>query len=82
MIYGYARVSTRKQNIERQVRNILREYPDAHIIREVYTGTKLQSRKDLQKLINQIRPGDSIVFDQVSRMSRNADEGFELYEKL
>ena len=82
MIYGYARISTRKQNIERQVRNILREYPDAHIIREVYTGTKLQSRKDLQKLINQIRPGDSIVFDQVSRMSRNADEGFELYEKL
>ena len=82
MIYGYARISTRKQNIERQVRNILREYPDAHIIREVYTGTKLQSRKDLQKLINQIRPGDSIVFDHVSRMSRNADEGFELYEKL
>lgn len=82
MIYGYARISTRKQNIERQVRNILREYPDAHIIREVYTGTKIQSRKELQKLINQIRPGDSIVFDQVSRMSRNADEGFELYEKL
>lgn len=82
MIYGYARISTKKQNLERQVRNILRDYPDAHIIREVYTGTKIQSRKELQKLLKIVKPGDTIIFDQVSRMSRNADEGFELYERL
>lgn len=82
MTYGYARISTRKQNLERQVRNILRDYPDAHIIREVYTGAKIQSRKELQKLLKIVKPGDTIIFDQVSRMSRNADEGFELYERL
>ena len=44
-IYGYTRISTKKQNIERQVRNILAVHPDAIIVREVYTGTKFQGRK-------------------------------------
>ena len=39
-VFGYCRISTPHQNIERQVRNILAAYPDAHIVREVYTGTK------------------------------------------
>ena len=82
MEYGYARVSTHKQNIERQVRNILRYYPKAVIIREVYTGTKFQGRNELEKLLHIVRPGDTIIFDSVSRMSRSADAGFELYEQL
>ena len=36
--YGYCRVSTPKQNIERQVRNIQNTYPDTIIVKEVYTG--------------------------------------------
>lgn len=76
------RVSTGKQNIERQVRNILSEFPDAIIIREIYTGTKFQGRKELEKLLRIVRPGDMIIFDSVSRMSRNAEEGFRLYEEL
>ena len=51
-LYGYCRISTRKQNIERQVRNILTVFPDAIIIREIYTGTKFQGRKELEKLLN------------------------------
>lgn len=82
MIYGYARISTPKQNIERQVRNILKEYPDACIVREVFTGTKIQSRKELEKILKCVATGDVIIFDSVSRMSRNAEEGFELYQKL
>lgn len=82
MQYGYTRISTSKQNIERQVRNILASYPAAHIVREVFTGTKIQSRKELDKLLKRIQPGDTIVFDSVSRMSRNAAEGFELYQEL
>lgn len=50
MVYGYCRISTRKQNIERQIRNILREFPDAVIVQEEYTGTKLD-RKEWQKLM-------------------------------
>lgn len=82
MIYGYCRISTNKQNIERQVRNILAAYPSAIIVKEVYTGTKFQGRKELDKILKTIRPNDTIVFDSVSRMSRNSDEGYTLYEEL
>ena len=81
-VYGYCRISTNKQNIERQVRNIQAVYPDAFIVREVYTGTKFQGRKELDKMLKYIQKGDMIVFDSVSRMSRNAEEGFCIYEKL
>lgn len=81
-IYGYCRISTKKQSIERQVRNIKAVYPDAIIVKEVYTGTKFQGRKDLERILKQVEPEDLITFDSVSRMSRNADEGFALYEKL
>lgn len=80
-IFGYCRISTGKQSIERQVRNISAEYPEATIIREVYTGTTT-SRPEWAKLLDQVRPGDSIVFDSVSRMSRNAEEGYQTYQGL
>ncbi len=81
MIYGYCRVSTPRQNIERQERNIKAAYPDAVIAKEVYTGTTIH-RKTLEKIVAAVKPGDRIVFDSVSRMSRDAEEGFKLYEKL
>lgn len=80
-VYGYARVSTLKQNIERQIRNIKALYPDAIIVTDEYTGTKLD-RPGWTKLYKQVKTGDVIVFDSVSRMSRNADEGFLIYEEL
>lgn len=36
-LYGVARISTGKQNTARQIRNILKAYPDAVIIKETYT---------------------------------------------
>lgn len=80
-IYGYVRISTEYQNMERQVRNIKDIYPDAIIIKEAFTGTRTD-RPVFSKLLKQVKPGDSIVFDSVSRMSRNAMEGFTLYEEL
>ena len=68
--------------MERQIRNIQKEYPEAVIIKEVYTGTKFQGRKELNKLIKKLKAGDTIVFDSVSRMSRNAEEGFQVYQDL
>lgn len=82
MVYGYARISTPKQNIERQVRNLLTAFPAALIVREVFTGTKFQGRKELDKILRLVKVGDVIAFDSVSRMSRNAEEGFALYEEL
>lgn len=80
--YGYTRISTPKQNIDRQIRNIKAAYPEALIIKEVYTGTTFQGRKELDKLLNRVTAGDTIVFDSVSRMSRTAEDGYLLYESL
>lgn len=82
MIYGYCRVSTKTQNIERQERNIKALYPKATIIKEAFTGTKIYERKAFMKLVNNLKDGDILVFDSVSRMSRNADEGISLYMEL
>lgn len=80
--FGYARISTPQQSIKRQIRNILAAYPQAEIIREVFTGTKFQGRKEFEKLLKKINAGDTIIFDSVSRMSRDAKEGFAMYEEL
>ena len=81
-IYGYCRISTAKQSIDRQVRNILASYPSADIRKEVFTGTKYQGREELKKILDKVQAGDTIIFDSVSRMSRNADDGIKLYFEL
>jgi len=81
MIYGYARISKIKQSIERQIRNIKNAYPDAVIVQEVFTRTKIE-RKEWKKLVKLVKGGDTIVFDSVSRLSGNAEEGFTAYEEL
>ena len=80
-MYGYCRISKAKQSIDRQIRNIKNEYPEAAIIQEAFTGTTTD-RKEWNKLFNKAKSGDTIIFDSVSRMSRNAEEGFKAYEEL
>ena len=79
--YGYCRISTKQQSIDRQIRNIKAEYSTAVIVTESYSGTTL-NRPEWIKLHKKLKSGDTIVFDSVSRMSRNAEEGFSLYEEL
>ena len=81
-IYGYCRISRKSQNIDRQVRNIADAYPAAHIIKEAFTGTKIEGRKELDKLLKVLKSGDTVIFDSASRMSRNAEEAINLYEDL
>lgn len=80
-VFGYCRISTMKQSIERQIRNIKALYPYAVIVTDECTGQKL-NRPGWSKLYRQVKQGDTIVFDSVSRMSRDAEEGFKLYEDL
>lgn len=80
-IYGYVRVSTKKQKKDRQIDNIKTLYPEALIFEEAYTGTTLD-RPEWKKLDKILKAGDLVVFDEVSRMSRNAEEGFKLYKEL
>lgn len=82
-VYGYARISTKKQSIERQIRNIREFCPEVNkIYQEAYTGKKVSGRKEFENLRKRVKPGDTIIFDSVSRMSRNADEGINLYFEL
>ena len=81
MVYGYCRISKPTQNIERQERNILFHFPTAIIYKEIYTGVVI-NRASWLKLCKVVRKGDVIVFDSVSRMSRNAKEGVDQYMEL
>lgn len=83
-IYGYARVSTKTQRLDRQIKNIYdycKEKRIEHIFKEKYTGTKTD-RPQFRKLLSVLQEGDTVIFDSVSRMSRNAEEGYELYMEL
>lgn len=81
-VYGYARCSTKKQDPARQLRAIRAIDPSAKFFFDAYTGTQMDGRKDWSKLMKIVKSGDTIIFDGVSRMSRNADEGIEAYKKL
>lgn len=85
MIYAYARVSTKTQRLDRQIKNLMDAFPQLsinNIFCEKYTGTKLDGRKEFNRLYKIVKEGDIIVFDSVSRMSRNADEGCDIYFDL
>lgn len=82
MDFGYCRISRPTQSILRQIRNILSVYPDAEIYQEAYTGTKVEGRKQFERLLQRAKQGDRIIFDSVSRMSRDAEQGTELYFEL
>lgn len=81
-VYGYCRISKPTQDINRQIRSIKNEFKDAVIFDEAFTGRKIEGREKFIKLLNMVKKGDTIVFDSVSRMSRNAEEGFKLYTEL
>ena len=83
MIYGYARISRKSQNIERQIKNLQSYDKDIIIHQEAFTGTKdSDKRKEFVKLQSKLQTGDTIVFDSVSRMSRNSKDGIKKYFEL
>lgn len=79
MIYGYVKPSASKQYAERQIRNIKRQYPNAHIVQEVPSS---EERPTWNKLSSCLAPGDIIIFDSVFKMANSSDEGCEEYQKL
>lgn len=81
-VYGYVRVSTQQQKTQRQADNIKAFNPDAIIYEEKQSGKYIENRAVFKKLLDKLKAGDTIIFDEVSRMSRNAEEGYNLYMKL
>ena len=80
-IYGYARISTPEQSLARQIDNIKRADPKAVVVSEAYTGKSLD-RPEWNKLYKNLRSGDTVIFDEFSRMSRSAEEGYALYNEF
>lgn len=81
-MWGYVRVSTIQQKTKRQVDNIKAFCEDAVIFVEKQSGKDIEGREVFRKLLSKVKSGDTIIFDEVSRMSRNADEGYSLYMSM
>ena len=84
-LYAYVRVSTRQQSLKRQIENIMSAnggaYAGATFFSDKFTGSTLD-RPEWNRLYKRLQPGDTVVFDSVSRLSRDAEDGAALYEEL
>lgn len=80
MKFGYARVSTEEQNLDRQL-DQLKEYGVERIYQEKMTGTK-KDRPELSKLLDYARKGDSIVVIDLTRLSRSTKDLISISEDL
>jgi len=80
MIFGYARVSTQDQNLERQI-DRLQQLGCERIFQEKITGSK-KERPELDKLLNQMRVGDVIVVTELTRLSRSVRDLFALVDMI
>ena len=85
MIYGYARVSTRGQakdgnSLEAQEKQ-LKENGAEKIYVESFTGTKLE-RPELDKLLNQIQDGDTLIVTKLDRFARSVSQASNLIATL
>ena len=83
--YGYARVSTQCQardgnSLDAQ-KIALREAGATEIYADAFTGTKTD-RPELNKLLEKIAPGDTLIFTKLDRVARNLPQGIELIESL
>ena len=82
MIYGYARCSTNEslQDIDRQGRGLKQQgAEDRTIYREYESGTKT-NRAELQKLLDIVKPGDTILATEVSRITRSTKQLCDIIE--
>ena len=80
-VFGYCRVSTMKQSLKRQEETIKELYPEAIFVTDSTTGRNFD-RPGWSQMMKTVKPGETIVFDEVSRLSRDAEEGFEIYQEL
>ena len=80
MIYGYARVSTADQNLDRQ-KDALGKYGIDRLYCEKMSGTK-KNRPELDALLAELRDGDTVVVESLSRLGRSVKNLAELIEQF
>ena len=77
-IFGYARVSTEQQNLDRQL-DALKKYGCDMIYNEKMTGIK-RDRPELAKMLDRMTEGDTVVIESLSRLGRSTKDLIELTE--
>lgn len=77
-VFGYDRVSTEAQNLDRQL-DALEKYGVDMIYNEKMSGTK-KNRPELTKLLDRITEGDTVVVESLSRLGRSTKDLIELTE--
>ena len=83
MLYGYARVSSREQNLDRQITALLDAgVEERNIFREKKSGKNFQDREEYQKLLNVLNVGDTIILTELDRLGRNMQEIEREYQRL
>jgi len=80
MVFGYARVSTQEQNLDRQL-DSLNSAGSEEIIQEKITGTKAD-RPELNRLLDKLRKGDVILVSDLTRLSRSTKDLFSLVDQI
>ncbi|ODS11943.1 recombinase family protein [Vibrio scophthalmi] len=77
--YIYARVSTLKQNLEPQVNELTKSYPNATLVREKASGKDLR-RTEFELLNEKLNQGDIVIVYDLSRLGRNTADLINLVE--
>lgn len=80
MKIGYIRISTAEQNTARQ-EVLMRELEVDNVFIDRMSG-KNTNRPELQKMMNFVREGDTVIVESISRFARNTKDLLDLVEKL
>ena len=78
MKFGYARVSTEEQSLDRQI-DALNSYGVDELLTEKMTGTR-RSRPELDRLLDKLRSGDTVIIESLSRLGRSTKDLLALVE--
>lgn len=79
-IYGYARVSTLEQNLERQIEALKKENCQEIFIEKI-SGASLD-RPQLKRLLGLLNKGDTIIIKDLTRFSRSTRDLFDLLDLI
>ncbi|KXY75860.1 recombinase family protein [Bacillus sp. FSL W7-1294] len=80
MVFGYARVSTKKQSLDMQL-DELKRYGCEEIITEKESGAK-KDRKELQLLLSKLRKDDTLVVYKLDRLGRTMHQLVNLLQEF
>lgn len=80
MNFGYARVSTKSQDLNDQIEQLKKSGVD-DVVSEKFTGTTT-NRPAFNALLDKLKTGDTLTVTKLDRFARNARQALELADKL